>query len=118
MMDWFLLLQYGKSGLAADQQMRVPGMEGKVRAGPGRECLCFDLHLHMQREGWQWTRSTRAVCDFWSFGLLRTPSLLQHAHTAHMPCDIVGSHATDRVVAMWSLWPSTTGGSCMQFTFT
>lgn len=79
-------------------RMRVPGIEVEG-TGPGRECLCFDLHLHMQREGRQWTQTTRAVCNFWSFGLLRTPSLLQHAHTAHMPCDIVGSHATARVAS-------------------
>lgn len=30
-----------------------------------------------------------------------------------MPCDIVASHAPDRVVAMWSFWPSATGGFCI-----
>lgn len=35
-----------------------------------------------------------------------------------MPCDIVGSHTPDRVVAMWSFWPSATGGFDIVITIT
>lgn len=49
-------------------------MKGKERA-PSRECPCFDLHLHMQREGRQWTQTTRALFGFLVFLIIAYPVL-------------------------------------------
>lgn len=83
--------------------MRVPGIEGKERGPgcPGRQRLCFDLQVHMQRQARQWTQTTRAILVFLAFLIIAYPVLAvtcPHCPPALRHCRVARNRSRGRHV--------------------